>query len=241
MYWYVLVCTSMKLNKWYVLRLVWEHMHWYVLACTGRLQYVLCTCILVNKYIRIPLSMYQYISVWTSTNGYLPAFKPWLSCQLRCDKTFIVQVEQAIETYERILRISPDHKEAIDSIVFLRGRPKVCVQCTVQPMPNIITYLSHPGFCCNASLVGTWLMWKLVYNLVGALYIGVTLCSRIFRWTSWEPAAVPPASLASSPTRPGRARWETRQSTVRDKTEQGEWPDRARWETRQNGSFTNQY
>ena len=34
------------------------------------------------------------------------------------------QVEPAIETYERILRVVPDHKEAVDSLLFLRGRPK---------------------------------------------------------------------------------------------------------------------
>ena len=35
-----------------------------------------------------------------------------------------LQVESAIETYERILRVVPDHKEAVDSLLFLRGRPK---------------------------------------------------------------------------------------------------------------------
>ncbi len=37
---------------------------------------------------------------------------------------FSFQAESAIETYERILRIVPEHKEALDSILFLRGRPK---------------------------------------------------------------------------------------------------------------------
>jgi hypothetical protein len=35
-----------------------------------------------------------------------------------------LEVESAIETYERILRVVPDHKEAVDSLLFLRGRPK---------------------------------------------------------------------------------------------------------------------
>lgn len=34
------------------------------------------------------------------------------------------QIDLAIETYERILKISPGHKEALDSIFFLRGKPK---------------------------------------------------------------------------------------------------------------------
>ena len=34
------------------------------------------------------------------------------------------KVETAIETYQRILTIVPDHKEALDSIYFLRGKPK---------------------------------------------------------------------------------------------------------------------
>ena len=34
------------------------------------------------------------------------------------------KVELAIETYQRILTIVPDHKEALDSIYFLRGKPK---------------------------------------------------------------------------------------------------------------------
>ena len=34
------------------------------------------------------------------------------------------KVDAAIETYQRILTIVPDHKEALDSIYFLRGRPK---------------------------------------------------------------------------------------------------------------------
>ena len=42
---------------------------------------------------------------------------PWLLAPLS-------QVEPAIETYERILRVVPDHKEAVDSLLFLRGRPK---------------------------------------------------------------------------------------------------------------------
>ena len=44
-------------------------------------------------------------------------FSPWLLAPLS-------QVEPAIETYERILRVVPDHKEAVDSLLFLRGRPK---------------------------------------------------------------------------------------------------------------------
>ena len=34
------------------------------------------------------------------------------------------KVDLAIETYQRILTIVPDHKEALDSIYFLRGKPK---------------------------------------------------------------------------------------------------------------------
>ena len=34
------------------------------------------------------------------------------------------KVSEAIETYERILRVVPDHKEAVDSLLFLRGKPK---------------------------------------------------------------------------------------------------------------------
>ena len=34
------------------------------------------------------------------------------------------KVDSAIETYQRILTIVPDHKEALDSIYFLRGKPK---------------------------------------------------------------------------------------------------------------------
>jgi len=34
------------------------------------------------------------------------------------------KVAEAIETYERILRVVPDHREAVDSLLFLRGRPK---------------------------------------------------------------------------------------------------------------------
>eukprot|EP00092_Neocalanus_flemingeri_P103489 GFUD01132444.1.p1 GENE.GFUD01132444.1~~GFUD01132444.1.p1 ORF type:complete len:836 (+),score=222.84 GFUD01132444.1:36-2543(+) len=34
------------------------------------------------------------------------------------------KVEAAIETYQKILVLVPDHKEALDSIYFLRGRPK---------------------------------------------------------------------------------------------------------------------
>ena len=34
------------------------------------------------------------------------------------------KVTEAIETYERILRVVPDHKEAVDSLLFLRGKPK---------------------------------------------------------------------------------------------------------------------
>jgi hypothetical protein len=51
-------------------------------------------------------------------------FYSFLNAVVFCFIRFFFQTESAIETYERILRIVPEHKEALDSILFLRGRPK---------------------------------------------------------------------------------------------------------------------